>query len=522
MSKDYLREIIETCLKKEVSQEELEKLKIRISREYSLNRVPRNSEILEAASKEEKKILKHILLKKPTRSISGVSVVAVMPPPAPCPHGKCSYCPQGPNAPRSYTGKEPATMRAIRNNYDPYLQVKNRLAQLKAIGHPIEKVELIVMGGTFTAQPAEKQEAFVKGCFEAMAGRRFETFEEAKKAVEKTEIRPVGITFETRPDWAKEEQINEMLKLGVTRVEVGVQNPDDSIYKAVDRGHTVKDVIESTQLLKDSGLKINYHMMLGLPGSDDQKDIKAFKKIFEDPNFRPDMIKIYPTLVIRGTKLYEQWKRREYKPITSEHAADLIVEIKKFVPRWVRIMRIQRDIPANLIDSGVKRSDLRELVREKLVEKGVECKCIRCREVGHVFRKRGLLPKDIEIKTIEYEASGGKEYFISAEDFEQDILIGYLRLRIPSKKVFRPEIDDSTAIIRELHVYGPEVAIGKSASSLEFQHRGYGKQLLKKAEEIALKNKKDKILVLSGIGAKEYYRSSGYTNAGAYVGKMLK
>ncbi|MFO7872523.1 MAG: tRNA uridine(34) 5-carboxymethylaminomethyl modification radical SAM/GNAT enzyme Elp3 [Candidatus Undinarchaeales archaeon] len=522
MNREAYREIVKKALKKDLSRPKFQKLKREIGSKYGLKKIPKNSEILKSAKGDEKEKLKPLLLKKPTRSISGVSVVAVMTPPADCPHGKCLYCPQGPEAPQSYTGEEPAALRGRRNEFSGYSQVRNRLEQLKAVGHPTDKIELIIMGGTFPARPFEEQKEFLKNCFEGLADKKFKSFEDAKKEVQKIEARPIGITFETRPDYAKEKEINNMLELGGTRVELGVQNPDDEIYEKVERGHSVSDIVESTQLLKDSGFKINYHLMPGLPGSSKEDDLKMFKNIFENSNFKPDMIKIYPTLVMEGTKLYNSWKKGEYEPLTSEKATDLVAEMKEIVPRWVRIMRVQRDIPANLISAGVKKSNLRQLAKKVMKRKGIECSCIRCREVGHKIRKEGEEPEEIEIRNEKYEASGGTEFFISAEDFEKDILIGYIRLRIPSGKYFRPEINENTALIRELHVYGSEVLIGNEAENLEYQHLGYGEKLLKKAEKTALENGKTEILILSGLGVREYYEKFGYRKKGPYMHKKLE
>ncbi|MFH1424090.1 MAG: tRNA uridine(34) 5-carboxymethylaminomethyl modification radical SAM/GNAT enzyme Elp3 [archaeon] len=498
------------ALSKGLSREELVKLKARVSRRHHLAKTPSNADILKVATASEKKKLRQLLLKKPTRSISGVSVVAVMARPWDCPHGKCSYCPRGSDAPQSYTGEEPAALRARFNKFSATNQVKNRLQQLRETGHPTDKVELIIMGGTFPAQPVSYQKQFVKDCLDAMSGKKTKTLAEAKKACETSKVRPIGITFETRPDYCKEKEIKRMLQLGATRVELGVQNVYDSIYKKVNRGHTVLDVIESTKLMKDAGLKVLYHMMPGLPGSSLKKDLTGFKTIFSDQRFKPDMIKIYPTLVMPGTELYDDWKAGKYKPLTSIQAAKLVSKIKQIIPPWIRIMRVQRDIPANLIAEGVKKSNLRQLAT-------ANCKCIRCREVGH----NKLKPENIEIKVQKYNASGGVEYFISAEDFEKGVLVGYLRLRkTQTHDVGRASRYRSSAptrwLVRELHVYGVEVPIGEDEATA-YQHKGWGKKLLQKAEEIA----DEKLYVLSGIGAKEYYRNRGYKDDGVYVVRYL-
>jgi elongator complex protein 3 len=312
--------------------------------------------------------------------------------------------------------------------------------------------------------------------------------------------------------------------MGVTRVELGVQNVYDDIYELVERGHSVQDVIEATRIVKDSGLKVVYHLMPGLPGSSFERDLKGFQRIFTGSEFKPDMIKIYPCLVLKGTKAYEWWRRGEYRPYTTEEAARLILEVKKTVPPWVRIMRVQRDIPAYLIEAGVNRSNLRQLVLRRLKEEGVQCRCIRCREVGHRWLKDGVKPnpENIEIRTIKEKASEGEEVFISAEDPVNDVLVGYLRLRVPSERAHRPEIvSESTSIVRELHVYGPLVPVGRHLARA-WQHKGYGGILLSEAERISREEyDRKKVVVTSALGTKEYYKRFGYDHDGAYVSKLL-
>ncbi|MEM3761046.1 MAG: tRNA uridine(34) 5-carboxymethylaminomethyl modification radical SAM/GNAT enzyme Elp3, partial [Candidatus Bathyarchaeia archaeon] len=384
--------------------------------------------------------------------------------------------------------------------------------------------ELIVMGGTFPATPEAYQTWFVKRCLDAISGVDSQSLDEAKRLAETSRIRNVGITVETRPDWAKERHVDKMLDMGVTRVELGVQNPDDEIYRLVGRKHTVQDVVEATRILKDAGLKIVYHMMPGLPGSNMERDLAVFREIFSNPAYKPDMIKIYPCLVLKGTKAYEWYVGGDYKPYTTEEAARLIVEVKKMIPHWVRIMRVQRDIPAPLIVAGVKMSNLRQLVQHKLKEQGLRCRCIRCREVGHRLLADGIKPNQekVEILATRYEASEGEEIFISAEDKENDVLIGYLRLRIPSEKAHRPEIRaEPCSIIRELHVYGPLVPVGKKLPKA-WQHKGYGAILLSEAERITREEYRlKKILVISALGTKQYYKRFGYNYDGVYVSKRL-
>jgi len=525
-----LREIVESLMRiPSPSLEDVNRVKLRVAAKYRLAKIPSNPEIIAFLhGDEEKHKLLPVLRRKATRTVSGVTVVAVMTQPYPCPQPEpCAYCPGGPpfGVPQSYTGFEPAAMRGLQNAFDPYLQVKRRIEQLKAIGHAVDKVELIIMGGTFPATPDDYQAWFVKRCLDAISGVDAHSLEEAKRLAETSCVRNVGITVETRPDWAKEPHVDKMLDMGVTRVELGVQNLDDEIYRLVGRKHTVKDVVEATRILKDAGLKIVYHMMPGLPGSNMEKDLAVFREIFSNPAYKPDMIKIYPCLVLKGTKAYDWFVRGDYRPYTTEEAASLIVEVKKMVPPWVRIMRVQRDIPAPLIVAGVKMSNLRQLVQQKLKEQGLRCRCIRCREVGHRLLAEGVKPnpEKVEILTARYEASDGEEIFISAEDTENDVLIGYLRLRIPSEKAHRPEIRaEPCSIIRELHVYGPVVPVGKKMPRA-WQHKGYGSALLAEAERITRQEYGfKKILVISALGTKQYYKRFGYTYDGPYMSKILE
>ncbi len=528
MTRQANREIIEILLEiPQPTTRDVSQAKVKIAGRYSLKRIPSNSELIRCLKPKEKDKLLPILRRKITRTISGVTVVAVMTKPWPCPQEKpCAYCPGGPpyGVPQSYTGHEPAAMRGLQSSFDPYLQVKNRIKQLQAIGHVVDKVELIVMGGTFPSTPVEYQKTFIRRCLDAVTMQKASSLKEARANAETSRIRNVGITVETRPDWAKREHVDRMLRMGVTRVELGVQNTYDDIYALVNRSHTVQDVVEATRTLKDSGLKVAYHLMPGLPSSNPQRDLEAFEKIFTDADFKPDMIKIYPCLVLKGTKVYEWWKNGEYKPYTTEEAATLILEVKKLVPPWVRIMRVQRDIPAYLIEAGVHHGNLRELVQQKLQEQKMRCRCIRCREVGHRWLKDKVKPdpESVQTLTTKEEASEGEDIFISAEDSTNDILIGYLRLRIPSQKAYRPEINTKPcSIVRELHVYGPLVPVGKHRAKA-WQHKGYGENLLAEAELVSKeKYNFEKIVVTSALGTKQYYKRYGYDYDGPYMSKTL-
>lgn len=416
-------------------------------------------------------------------------------------------------------------MRAIQHDYDPYTQVKSRIEQLRAIGHTVDKVELIIFGGTLTAYPQDYLKWFTVQCLNAVSGSNARTIEEAQRVAETASIRISDIALETRPDYSKEPHVNLMLELGATRVELGVQTVYDDIYELIERGHTVEDVVEATRMARDAGLAIVYHMMLNLQGSEYRRDLEAIKTIFEDERFKPDALKIYPTLVMPGTKLHEHWGRGEYEPYPFERMVELIAETKKRVPPWIRIQRIQRDIPANLIAGGVKRGDLRALVQKKLREEGARCRCIRCREVGHVQYKLGLSPNpdDMELVIERYRASEGEELFMSFEDVKQDILIGLLRLREPSTKAHRHEARTARSIlVRELHVYGPLVQVGEEAGANDWQHRGWGEKLLREAERISSEEfDAKKVIVLAGIGMRNYYRRFGYEREGPYMVKEL-
>ncbi len=462
-------------------------------------------------------------VRKKVRTISGVTIVSVMTKPLPC-VGKCIYCPSTPDTPKSYLPKSPVVLRAIRCNYDPYLQVQGRLKVLNELGHNTDKVELIVMGGTFLSSPKAYQYGFIKSCYDAPNNSASKNLDDSKKKNEEAEHRCVGLCVETRPDWSKQPHINTMLDFGATRVELGVQTIDDKSYEITKRGHSVKDVVEATKLLKDSCFKVHYHTMVNLPGSNMASDLKNFKKVFDDESFRPDGIKIYPCLVIQGTELEKMTERGEHKPYELDELIELIVKMKQIVPRYVRITRIMRDIPSEYIISGVKQTHLRDMIHEKAMELGARCECIRCREVGYRLLRGGKInEKKIKLSRFDYVASGGKEIFLSFDDTDNDVLIGLLRLRMPSAP-FRPEITRTTALVRELHVYGLEKSLGGNERGFikPYQHRGYGKKLLKEAERIAKEEfGADKIVVISGVGAREYFRKFGYAREGPYMSKKI-
>jgi len=520
--------IIKKILNGEISDKDfLEKEKRRISKEFGLSGVPSNAEILKTAGEEKREELIPLLRKKPVRSISGVTVITVMPEPKGCPKDEpCTYCPGGPEeeTPQSYTGKEPASARAKHASYDPIKQINRRKKQLRAIGHKIDKVELIIFGGTFLSQPIDYQRKFVHRCIDTISENDSPDLKTAKKRAETSDIRVIGVTFETRPDYCRQEQIDNILDFGGTRVEIGVQTLDNEIYQKINREHTVQDVIDSTQEAKDSGLAVVHHIMPGLPGSTPEKDLENFEELFKNPNFRPDMLKIYPCLVIEDTELYDMWKNGDYQPLSEEEAYELIADMKEKTPEWVRIQRIQRDIPSGEIEAGVQKGNLRAIVQRKMKREGRKCNCIRCREVGHKTRNENLNPKveNGEILTKEYEASNGKEIFISYENPEKDIIFGHLRMRMPSENAQREEIDKRTGIVRLLHVFGKLVSVGNESKSNSWQHAGIGKEMLRRGEKIVEEEyDANKISILAGIGAREYYRKLDYKLKSPYMVKKI-
>lgn len=518
---EILREIISRILSAEPDPD-VQRIKLEVCRIYGVN-MPKNSAILAAATPEERERLRPILLVKPTRTLSGVAPIAAMTSPHPCPHGICLPCPGGPEhpfaSPQSYTGEEPAALRGREHEFDPYNQVQARLEQLEALGHHIDKAELIVMGGTMTARPIEYQEWFVGAAVQAMNDYPRTGIPQSRPdldaiftANESARVRCVATTFETRPDWCRREHVDQMLKMGVTKVELGVQHLDDRILDYNRRGHGVTESVEANCLLRDAGLKVGFHMMPNLPGASIEDDRRMFEDLFHDPRFRPDFLKIYPTLVTPASEIEALWKRGDYSPYAESELIDLVAYAKSLLPEYLRLQRIQRDIPARLIVAGSRRSNFRQLAEARLHEQGLRCRCIRCREVG-----RALMPDTISISTLVYESCGGEERFIQAGS--DDALVGFARLRFPHKP-FRSEISDA-ALLRELHVYGEMVPLGVSAESDEWQHRSFGTQLLSRAEEEARHEGYARLAVMSGVGVRPYYKKQGYERVGPYMIKTI-
>ena len=444
-------------------------------------------------------------VKKPTRTISGITPLAVMLPPKKCRHGTCLYCPNL-EVPQSYTPKSPAVLRAIRVDYDAYKQVTARIKAFEAMNHPTDKIELIIMGGTFLEYPKKFQYEFVKKCYDALNKCKSKTLEQAKKLNEKSKHRCVAFCIETRPDVCSK-YINRMIEFGATRVELGVQIIDDKIYNKIKRGHKVQDVSDATQCLKNAGFKVGYHIMPGLPGSNMKKDLSLFKKLFSEQRFKPDQLKIYPCQVISGARLESHYWKRKYKPYTREQTEKLLVKMLKAIPRYCRVMRIMREIPPEYIVAGTIKIDLRKDIEKELRKKKTKLKEIRYREIGFALQ-RGEINLNLKLKITRYKASKGDEYFLEIVN-KDDILFGLLRLRL----------FNNSAIIRELHVYGPALKLGEKGKL--GQHTGIGKWLMNEAEKIVKKNKIKKLSVISGVGAREYYRRLGYVLEDSYMVKRF-
>jgi len=549
--KSLVKEIQE---RKPNSQLEVVNIIRNFTRKNHLPKLPSLAEVSSLLPKKYYEQNKHLFSIKPIRITSGVAVIAVMTAPLACPpQAQCTYCPGGPNSyfgdtPKSYTGNAPASRRAARNKFDPYLQTFNRLEQYSATNKFVDKIEAIVMGGTFPWLPQKYQNDFITSLFQALNDfssyfydkegnflrHKFMKFFELPSNLDDLErikrihkkilklkkpttlkneqlknetalIRDIALCIETRPDYCYQSHIKNMLRQGTTRIELGIQSIYDDVLKRVRRGHLTDASIKATQLLKDSFLKTGYQIMLGL--SDAKKDILMGKEIFSNEKFRPDAIKLYPALVMKGTKLYEEYLAGKYSPIKTEEAIKRINEIKKYIPEYCRVMRIQRDIPSTVVEEGVKTTNLRQLITTK-------CRCIRCREP----RLNEIDFDSVKLKRINYAASNGHEIFLSYEDVKNDFLLGFLRLRIPHKP-FISAITPKSAGIRELHVYGQIANIDKKGN---IQHKGYGKSLVQEAEKIASEEfDKNKILVISGIGVKEYYKKLGYEKDSYYMSKKL-
>lgn len=532
MEKEYDSYIMSALNECPETREDFAALKKRLSKQYRLP-IPTNADLRDRYNRlvAEKKItpnrsFEQLLMSRLIRTQSGVAVVAVLTKPYPCP-GKCIYCPTEKDMPKSYLSNEPAVMRAIDSQFDPYLQVANRLRSLELNGHSTDKIELIVMGGTFSFLPKEYQKKFIIDCFRAcneygkksknkrVGTKITEALLQEQQRNERANHRIVGLTLETRPDYIDEAEIVNFRNLGCTRVELGVQSIFNDVLKRNQRGHLTEATIRATKLLKDAGFKINYHMMPGLPGSTPEGDFAMFQELFANQAYQPDMLKIYPTVVLRDSQLYDIWKKKDYTPLDDSTFERLAIRIKnEVIPPYVRIARLVRDVPTPSIVAGPIVSNLRQIIAKKS-----HCQCIRCREV----RDNYAIDEAIILDRIDYTASDGKEIFLQFVSPDKQKLFALLRLRVPSRSDKNGAflLLKHAALIREVHTYGKLAKISAKDGTSP-QHFGLGKKLLLEAERISREEfGMKKIAIISGVGVRGYYRKAGYRLNRTYMVKNL-
>ncbi|MFC1597930.1 elongator complex protein 3 [Patescibacteria group bacterium] len=501
---------------------DLKRVKAEVAKEFGVGMVPNSSivaeygQMINAGVVERDDALWTLFSKRKIRNLSGVAVITVLTKPHFCP-GRCVYCPTEARMPKSYLANEPGAARALRHKFDPFEQVTARLKSLRENGHSTDKCELIVLGGTWSAYPEDYQEEFIKRCFDgfngvAVGGAGAADLDEAKKVNETADHRVVGLTLETRPDCVNYDEARRMRWLGCTRVQLGVQTTDQGILDLIKRDQTNEQVIEATRILKEAGFKISHHYMQGLPGSSYEKDVQTIRDAFQTPDLQPDHVKLYPTSVIKTSVLYNWWQEGKYHPYSQEELVRLLVEIKGMVPEWVRIERVIRDIPKESIHAGNTQTNLRQMMQRE----GVECKCIRCREPHDAE----VSEEDVELVKREYEASGGREIFLSYESPDRKTLYAFCRLRLQDlPNHWIPELAGA-ALIREVHTYGKLARIDSGESSV--QHTGLGQRLMQEAEKIARDAGYAKVAVIAGVGVREYFKNKlGYQLEGEYMVKPL-
>lgn len=492
--------------------------------------LPKNLELVQAYRelteggkiKNSPQILK-VIQKRKVRTLSGIANITVLTKDLGCP-GHCIYCPTEKGMPKSYLSNEPAMMRAVRNEFNSYKQVKTRLNGLVAQGHDVTKIDIRTAGGTWGAVPEWYRQQFLKGIYLALnegpgpiqdSELRIQesALEDLIKENETAKCRCVGLWVETRPDWVDEEELKKLRSYGVTGIELGVQTTDDKVNEFNKRGHGLKESIEATKLCRDIGLKVCHHLMPNLPTATLESDLKSGRDLFENEGLRPDYLKVYPTMVIPFSDLEKMVKEDPnlHKPYTDDELIRVVAEIKKAVPEYCRIIRIIRDFPAESIVAGSKKSNLRQIMHRM----GVKCKCVRCREI-----QDGLI-KSYELRIKSYQANGAEEVFISIDEPNLDKLIGLCRLRLPKSEPIFDELKDA-AIVRELHVYGRQESLSdKKGVTSNTQHLGFGRQLMEEAERISKEAGYSKIAVIAAIGTREYYKKLGYTLEGTYMVKRL-
>ncbi len=462
----------------------------------------------------DKALLERIRM-KPVRTLSGVTTVTVLTKPYPCP-GKCIFCPTDVRMPKSYLPDEPGARRGLEHNFDPYAQVASRIQALEAVGHPTDKIELLILGGTWSAYRWDYREAFVRRCFDAMNGVKAASLEEAHKINETARSRNVGLVIETRPDRVDRRELRRLRQLGVTKVQLGAQSLDDRILDLNQRGHTVADTHAAVALLRAGGFKIVLHWMPNLLGATPEMDRLDFARLWDD--LCPDEIKIYPNQLLANAELYDYWKRGEFKPYTTEELIDLIADVKTTIPRYCRVNRVIRDIPSTNVVEGNKRTSLRQDVQEELKRRGQRCQCIRCREC-----RENVVDKDsLRREEIVYPAGGGEEHFLSYVTPE-DRIAGFLRLFLPGAGSPDADLADlkDAAIIREVHVYGQSLEVGAVRKGAA-QHSGLGTQLIQRAEEITRQAGIARLAVIAAVGTRGYYLNRGFERGELYLVKSCR
>ncbi|MEA3308788.1 MAG: tRNA uridine(34) 5-carboxymethylaminomethyl modification radical SAM/GNAT enzyme Elp3 [Chloroflexota bacterium] len=463
------------------------------------------------------KNIEYQLRGRPVRTISGVAPVAVLTKSYPCP-GECIFCPNQKNAPKSYLDGEPGVLRAIQYDYDPYAQTASRIQSLQATGHSVDKIELLVLGGTWSSYPEEYQEHFLLRCFDAMNEELSPSLAEALRRNRTAPHRNVGLVIETRPDTITPAEVLRLRKQGVTKVQLGVQSLDDAILELNRRGHTVAQTHRAIRLLRRGGFKIVVHWMPNLYGATLTSDLLDFARLWDDPAMRPDELKIYPTALLEGTELYTLWQEGKYQPYAEEDLIELVTQCKLLIQPYCRANRIMRDIPANYIVAGSKKSNLRQIVQQRMKKRGLTCRCIRCREIRGHTREQSI--KQVQLETLTYQTEGTQEYFLQYLTPEQR-LAGFLRLSLPTtprKELPIPEIQQA-AMIREVHVYGPAQGLGEQGRG--GQHHGLGTRLLARASEIAKNAGFGELAVIAAVGTWNYYQERGFEHGELYLLRKL-
>lgn len=527
-----IKQIITEALSTKVSDDTgLKKLKKKAARDFGIG-VVRNSELIavyqdmiDNGEAEYDEAMWQLFSKRKIRNLSGVAVITVLTKPYFCP-GRCVYCPTEARMPKSYLANEPGAARALRHEFDPYAQVSARLKSLAVNGHKTDKCELIVLGGTWTVYPQDYQEWFIQRCFDAfndaeevdeqgspIGAGPATSLDEAKTINETAKHRVIGLTLETRPDHVTRDEVKRLRWLGCTRVQIGVQTTDQKVLDITKRDQTNEQVVRATKLLKEAGLKISHHYMQALPGATVESDIQTIRDAFYTPDFQPDHVKIYPTVVVKTAVLYQWWKQGKYKPYSDEELQHLLVEINSLFPEWVRVERLIRDIPSESILAGNKRTNLRQIIEKD----GPISRDIRAREPHN---STPVALEDLDLVVREYEASGGTEYFISYESKDRNTLYAFTRLRLQNiEKHWYPVLQD-TALIREVHTYGKLQPLKRGEGAV--QHIGMGRKLLEEAERIAKEKGFQRIAVIAGIGVREYFKNKlGYHLDDEYMVKAL-